>query len=171
MLEYIFLILQLLFAVYLIYYIVAFLSGAPFVPSSNATAKSMIALSQLKKGMIAYDLGSGDGKLLWPISQTGAKAIGVEINPLLVLYGNVRKFLHPNRTLISIRWRSFWSMTFSDADVLFIYLLPLRMERLEKKLAHECKKGTLVVSNSFLFPHWKIVRQDDANHVYVYKIP
>lgn len=171
MLAFIFLIIQLLFAIYLIYYIIAFLSGAPFVPSTNATAKSMIALAQLKKGMIAYDLGSGDGKLLGPIALTGAKAIGIEINPLLVLYSAVRRLLHPNRQIISVRWKSFWSMKFSDADVIFIYLLPLRMERLEKKLAKECKKGTLVVSNSFLFPHWKIVRQDDANHVYVYKIP
>jgi len=36
-----FLSFQACFAVYLLYYIIAFLSGAPFVPSTNPTAKSM----------------------------------------------------------------------------------------------------------------------------------
>ena len=167
----IFIILNAIFAIYLVYYIIAFLSGAPFVPSTNTTAISMIAISKLKKGMVAYDLGSGDGKLLQLIAKTGARAIGIEINPLLVLFSRVRSVFTNNRHRIHVQWKSFWSMTFTDADVIFIYLLPLRMEKLEKKLTKECKKGTLIVSNSFLFPHWKIYRQDHANHVYVYKIP
>lgn len=163
--------IQSAFALYLIYYIVAFLSGAPFVPTTNATSQSMIKLAHIKKGMRVYDLGSGEGKLLRLIAQTGADAIGVEINPLLVLYSTVYAWFIPHAGNIVILWRSFWSMRFSDADVIFIYLLPLRMEKLEKKLARECKKGTIVVSNSFLFPHWKILRQDVVHHVYVYKIP
>lgn len=171
MIQVFFILLQSLFIIYLIYYIVAFLSGAPFVPSSNATASSMIALARLKKGMVAYDLGSGDGKLLHKIAETRAMAIGIEINPLLVCYSLIRALASPQRSRITIRWKSFWTISFHDADVIFIYLLPLRMEHLEKKLATECKKGTIVVSNSFLFPHWQLFRQDDANHVYVYKIP
>jgi 16S rRNA A1518/A1519 N6-dimethyltransferase RsmA/KsgA/DIM1 with predicted DNA glycosylase/AP lyase activity len=167
MLELFFLILNLLFAVYLIYYIVAFLSGAPFVPSTNPTAESMIKLAQLKKGMVCYDLGSGEGKLLKRIASYGAKAIGVEINPLLVLYSKIRFLTNP---LISVLWQSFWTTNLSDADVIFVYLLPLRMEKLKTKLMKECKKGTLIISNSFIFPDWKIMRQDAKNHVYIFRI-
>lgn len=162
-----FIFLQLLFAIYLVYYIVAFLSGAPFVPTTNPTADSMIALAKLKKGMIAYDLGSGEGKLLKRIAQKGATAIGIEINPLLVLYSTIRFYFTPH---ISTRWKSFWSISLADADVLFIYLLPLRMEKLEKKILKECKKGTVIVSNSFLFPNMIQIEKDEKNHVYVYRI-
>lgn len=166
----IFIFVQICFAIYLVYYIIAFLSGAPYVPSTNPTSDSMIRLARLSARKRAYDLGSGDGKLLSRIAATGAHAIGIEINPLLVLFSTMRSFLSPYRNSISVRWGSFWTTTFADADVVFVYLLPLRMEKLEKKLAKECKKGTIVVSNSFLFPHWKILRQDPVNHVYVYKM-
>lgn len=166
----IFLLVQICFAIYLVYYIIAFLSGAPYVPSTNPTTESMIRLARLSPGKRAYDLGSGDGKLLPRIAATGAHAIGIEINPVLVLFSTIRCWFSPYRHAITIRMGSFWATTFSDADVVFVYLLPLRMEKLEKKLERECRKGTIVVSNSFLFPHWKILRQDVVNHVYVYKI-
>ncbi len=75
MIPYIFILLQLTFAIYLIFYIVAFLSGAPFVPSTNSTAAKMVELSKVSGGKVAYDLGSGEGKLLQLIARTGAKAI------------------------------------------------------------------------------------------------
>lgn len=171
MAELIFALLNLVFAVYLLYYIVAFVSGAPFVPSTNRTADSMLKLAKLKKGMHAYDLGSGEGKLLLRIAGAGAKATGIEINPLLVLVSFIRTRMDVNRNLITVAWKSFWNCDLSDADAVFIYLLPLRMEKLEKKLMQECRKGTVIISNSFLFPHLKMSRQDTENHVYVYELP
>lgn len=171
MTEILFIFLNICFGVYLVYYIVAFISGAPFVPSTNTTASTMITLAGLKKGETAYDLGSGEGKLLKLIAQQGAQAIGIEINPLLVVYTKIRFLFSPYRKLITIYAKSFWSVDLKSADVIFVYLLPLRMEKLEKKLLRECKKGTRVVSNSFLFPHWKLTASDEKQHVYVYKIP
>jgi predicted RNA methylase len=170
MLPLLFLVIQLLFAIYLIYYIVAFLSGAPFVPTSDPTAKSMITLAQLRPGMVVYDLGSGDGRLLLLAAQKGARAVGIEINPLLVILTHVRFLFSSRRNLLSVRWQSFWKTDMKDADAVFIYLLPLRMEKLEMILKKRLKKGTLIISNSFIFPHMKMVRQDESNHVYVYRI-
>lgn len=158
----IFLFLQLGFVVYLLYYIVAFLSGAPFVPSTKPVAARMIRLAQIKKGNIVYDLGSGDGKLLLLAEKYGAHATGYEINPLLVLWSNLRG--------AHTRWRNFWHADINDADVVFIYLLPWKMDALANKLKRECKKGTRIISNSFIFPNWKILRQDPARHVYVFRI-
>lgn len=168
MISIIFLLLQLGFAIFLIYWIIAFLTGAPFVPSSDPTAGSMIALARLKPGMRVYDLGSGEGKLLFAAATRGAHSVGIEINPWLVLYTRIRALLSPYRKLVDVRWQSFWKTDIRDADVVFIYLLPWRMLRLEKKLKKELKKGAIVVSNSFIFPNWKILRQDAKRHVYVF---
>ena len=162
--------IQILFAIYLVYYIVAFLSGAPFVPTTEATARSMITLAHLKPGVTVYDLGSGDGRLLLLAAQKGAKAIGIEINLILVIFTRVRFLFSPYRKLVSVRWQSFWKADMGNADVVFIYLLPLRMGRLEKLLIQKLKPGTIIVSNSFIFPHLKVARSDPANHVYVFRI-
>ncbi len=162
MLALFFLAIQFLFVIYLFYMCVAFISGAPFVPTKRAAAASMIRLAGIKKGMKIYDLGSGNGKLLLLAAERGARAVGYEINPLLVLLSNLRGA----RT----RWKNFWKADISDADVVFVYLLPTHMEKLKQKLKKEVKKGTIIVSNSFIFPGWKILRQDSINHIYVFRV-
>lgn len=162
MLILVFLLIQTFFVVFIFFLALAFVTGAPFVPTKTPTADAMIRLADLKKGNVVYDLGSGDGKLLLLATRKGTRAIGYEINPLLVLYANLRNA----RT----RWKNFWRADIHDADVIFIYLLPWKMERLAEKLKNECKKGTVIVSNSFIFPGWKIVRQDAPHHVYVFRI-
>ena len=132
----------------------------------------MIHLARMKPGMKVYDLGSGDGKLLFLASKKGATAIGLEINPLLVIYATLRaiRIEGSHTSMVQIRWKNFWKANLSDADVVFVYLLPWRMERLAAKLKKECKPGTLIVSNSFIFPNWKILREDKKLHVYVFKV-
>ncbi len=168
MLTFIFFIIQLGFAAFIFFLIIAFVTGAPFVPSTKPTAKVMIALSHLKPGMKVYDLGSGDGRLLFLAAERGVTAIGLEINPLLVVFTWFKKMFSGHRNHIFVRWQNFWSANLSDADAVFIYLLPWKMETLAKKLKKELKPGSLIVSNSFIFPKWKILRQDKQNHVYVF---
>lgn len=158
----IFLILQIGFVIFFFYMCIAYLTGAPFVPSKRAAAEAMIRLADIKKGDTVYDLGSGNGKLLLLASQKGAQAIGYEINPVLVLFSLLRG--------THTRWKNLWHADIRDADIVFIYLLPWKMKPLAEKLKRECKKGTVIVSNSFIFPGWKIVRQDPGNHVYVFRI-
>ena len=164
-----FLCIQLLFVVFLFYFSYAFLSGAPFVPTKNPAAVSMIKLARIKKGDKVYDLGSGNGKLLFLAAKAGARAVGYEINPMLVLYSNFLAFFSPYRGRVITKWKNFWHADIHDADVVFIYLLPWKLDRLAAKLKKDCKKGTIIVSNSFIFPGWKILRQDRANHIYVFK--
>lgn len=170
MLPYIFLILQLCFAVFFFYLCLAFLTGAPFVPSTNPVSLSMIRLARIKKGMTVYDLGSGNGKLLLLAARHGATAKGLEINPFLVLTSNIRTFFSPYRNQVYTYWKNFWHTDLADADVVFIYLLPWKMEVLEQKLMKGCKKGTLVISNSFIFPHLSCIAKDEKQHVYAFRI-
>ena len=158
----IFLILQIGFLLFFSYMCIAFVTGAPFVPSNDATARSMIRLAQIHEGDIIYDLGSGNGKLLLMATKQGARATGFEINPLLVLLSKLRG--------TNTHWKNFWKADIRSADILFIYLLPWKMDRLAEKIKQECRKGTIIVSNSFIFPKWKILRQDTINHVYVFRV-
>jgi hypothetical protein len=168
MLEIVFILLQLGFVIYLAYFCIAFLSGAPFVPSTNPVASSMVKLAHIKKGQVIYDLGSGDGRILKLAATQGARAIGLEINPWLVLYTTIRYSMHRYPGSIRTLWRNFWKQDYADADVVFVYLLPWHMNKLAHKLKQELKPGAIVVTNSFIIPGWKLVREDSTNHVYVY---
>lgn len=165
-----FLIIQLGFFFFLFYLCLAFVTGAPYVPSGNPTAEAMIRLAHITSGTTVYDLGSGDGRLLLLAAQKGARAVGFEINPFLVLWSNLRALFSPYRKATKTIWKNFWRANVSGADVVFVYLLPWRMEALGKKLQKELKPGALVVSNSFIFPGWRILRQDPKAHVYVFQV-
>ena len=72
-------------AVVLLFGFVAF-TGAPYVPSRRRDLqKAFDELYRLKKTDVLVDIGSGDGVVLREASRRGARAIGYELQPLLVL--------------------------------------------------------------------------------------
>jgi len=162
--------LHILFALLILFLTIAFMTGAPFVPTTANTSKEMLRLARLRKGMIVYDLGSGDGRLLLAAARYGARATGFEINPFLVLWSKGRALVSRDRSLVTVCWKNFWNSDFSDADVVFVYLLPWRMEKLEKLLRHQLKPGALVVSNSFVFPSLAKIAENPQAHVYVFRM-
>jgi hypothetical protein len=156
--------------IFLIFFLtVAFVTGAPYVPSTSHQSSSMIKLAKIKRGMTVYDLGSGDGRLLFLSAKQGARAIGYEINPFLVLYTNILILFSPYRKTIKVYWKSFWHASLTDADCVFVYLLPWKMEQLEKLLIKETSQNARIVSNSFIFPHLKKIEVDNMNHVFAFK--
>lgn len=163
-------ILQLLIAGFFLFLCLSFVTGGPFVPSSKRAVEAMIHLADLVPGQTVIDVGSGDGRVLFAAAREGANAIGLEINPYLVWYTRFRAILGPYRGRVTVLWKNLWKADLSSADVVFVYLIPWRMEDLAEKLEDELKPGALVVSNSFIFPGWKIVREDRDHHVYVFKI-
>lgn len=170
MLVLILILLQLMLAVFLFYICISFVIGAPYVPSSRRTATAMIKAARIKKNDVIYDLGSGDGNLLFRAAEQGADARGIEINPILVLVTSIRKRLHPHGTRVTVRWKNMWHTPLGDADMVFVYLIPQHMKRLEKKLQEECKPGTTIISNSFVFEGFRKRSYDPTTHVYVYTI-
>ncbi len=165
-----FLLVNISFALFILFLTLAFITGAPFVRSNKKAADAMIRLARLKPGMKVYDLGSGDGTLLFRTASLGATAVGLEINPFLVLWSYVKILFSEHRKTIIIRWQNFWIANLHDADVVFVYLLPWRMKSLENYIKTTCKPGTRVVSNSFIFPSLKQMEHDKEAHVYSFRV-
>jgi len=165
------LIVQLIFASLFFFLCIAFATGAPFVPSKKSASEAMIRFAKIKAGTRVYDLGSGDGRLLLMSAKQGARAVGFEINPYLVLLTRLKALFGHSRGSVSVSWANLWKAPLSDADVVFVYLLPWRMEELAAKLTRDVKPETLIISNSFIFPNWKIVDKDEDNHIYAFRIP
>lgn len=162
--------LHLSFAVFILFLTLAFVTGAPFVRSNKKAVDAMMRLSNIKKGAKVYDLGSGDGTLLFRAAALGATAVGLEINPFLVVWSRIRTLFSHHQSHVRVKWQNFWRADLHDADIVFVYLLPWRMEKLETLLKTQCKPGTRIVSNSFIFPTLKKVDSDEAAHVYSFRI-
>lgn len=166
----VFLLLQLLMAGFFLFLCLAFVTGGPFVPSNKKSVEAMVNLAHIQKGQTIYDVGSGDGRVLFESAKHGAKTYGIEINPYLVWYTRILAFFGHYRGNVTVVWRNLWNTDISRADVVFVYLIPWKMDVLAEKLKKELKPGSLVISNSFIFPGWKILRKDTVHHVYAFKI-
>ena len=172
-----FLILLLLFLIgvaliFLIYILPIFL-GAPFVSTPKARINKMLELADPKTSKLLYDLGSGDGRIvIEAVKKYGVRAIGIELNPILVFFSRrrIRKLDLQNQA--EIYWGNFFQKNFSGADTIIIYLFQLTNNRLEKKFLQELKPGTKIVSQSFTFkkiPFLKSHPKDKS--IRLYQIP
>lgn len=132
--------------------IYALVSGIGWVPTHQQSIKRFLQLVDLKPGQLVYDLGCGDGRLVIAASQQGAKAIGLEISILPYLVAQLRRLLSKSRA--QIKFRDFWSVDLSQADVVYFFLIPRVYRRLKNKLAKELKPGAKVVALSWPIEGW-----------------
>jgi len=141
----------------------AFTSG-PFVPSARKRHKTMIKLAKLSKKDTVYDLGCGDGRLVFSSSKHVKKAIGYDLSIPLVLYGKILSLFYSKA---SIHFGNIWKQNYSDADVIFCYLLPNAMKQFYKEVWPKLKPGTRVISNAFQIHEVKPKQVDNKVYLYV----
>ncbi len=129
-----------------------FVLRVPFVATPLHIADAMIGLVAWKGNETVVDLGCGDGRLLEAVKKRHPTviAIGCELSPVIWLMGFLRSLIL--RTGVSVRFASIFTHDVSNADVVFLYLFPHVMHRLEAKFDAELRPGTLVVCQTFGFP-------------------
>ncbi len=142
----------------------AFTSG-PFVPSARKRHKTMLKLAELTDSDTVYDLGCGDGRLVFSASKLSGKAIGYDLSIPLILYGKLISLFYPKA---KIRFGNIWKQDYKDATVIFCYLLPGAMKQFHKEVWPKLKKGTRVISNAFEIHNLKPLKKEDK--VYLYQV-
>ena len=140
--------------------------GAPFVPSSVKSIRTMVHLSGSPAPKRVADLGSGDGRIVIAFARVGIEAHGFELNPVLVLWARMRILFLGLQDRAHIHLGNYWKADLSQFNIVTVFGLPPMMADLEKKLRRELKPGTRVFSNSFHFPTWESVQKEDGIHVY-----
>jgi 16S rRNA A1518/A1519 N6-dimethyltransferase RsmA/KsgA/DIM1 with predicted DNA glycosylase/AP lyase activity len=107
-------------------------------------------LIALKPGETLLELGSGDGRVLRAAGERGIKAIGYELNPLLVIYSWLRTRKYQGR--VRVVWGNFWRRELPPAEAIFVFLLNPYMKRLDTKIREERKTSVKLVSFAFKIP-------------------
>lgn len=130
--------------------IISFIYGSIFSPIPKRVIKKSLKLVDSKKDLI-IDLGSGDGRVLRSaIKDFGfVLGIGYEVNYWLILKSKILNKIAGLDKKIKIIRKDFFKGDISKADLIFLYLYPAVLPRLEKKLVSDLQKGIFVVSCRF----------------------
>ena len=143
--------------------------GAPWVPTPYKIIRKMLVLADVKPRDIVYDLGSGDGRVIIEAARSfGAKAVGIEIDPLRFLWTKAKIFFLGLSNKVDVLFGNFFKINISDANIVTIYLLPDTNVKLIDKFVKELRPGTRIVSNTFALPGFKMINQDEKLKIYVY---
>jgi predicted RNA methylase len=143
--------------------------GGEWVPTPQRIVDKMLELARVKKSDIVYDLGAGDGKIVISAAKLGAKSTGIEIDPIRVLMGKAK--LRLNRlNNAEIKLGNLYKVDLKNVTVVTLFLLPKTMQKIERKLRKELKKGSRIVSHKFAFKNWKPVKVDQENKIYLYNV-
>ena len=129
-------------------FLISVVGGAPFVGSPKRLFPQFIKLANLKPDQTFLEMGSGIGDLLLAVRKTGATIRGVEISAPLYW---ISKWRLGRKTAIKLG--SVYDTNISDIDVVYCYLLPPMMKRLEKKFEQELRPGSKVISFAFPLPN------------------
>lgn len=115
----------------------------------------MLDLVKINKKDTLIDLGSGDGKIIFAAAKCGAKAIGYELDPRLVIESRKKIEELKITKLASIRRKNFWKANWDEATIIVIYQFPKYVAQLEAIFEKKIKKPIIVISNAYPFPNKK----------------
>jgi SAM-dependent methyltransferase len=145
-----------------------------FVPTPEPVVQAMLTLASVRAGEKVYDLGCGDGRVVISAARDfGAHGIGVDIDPQRIRESNANARKAGVTDRVKFVQEDLFEMDFSDADVVFLYLLQRLNVRLRPRLLEELRPGTRIVSHAFSMGDWKPDAEltVDGNRIYFWRIP
>lgn len=128
----------------------------PFVPTAKADLVFMIERAGITADDYVYDLGSGNGKVVFAIEDlAGARAKGLQRGGWTQWYAQLRSagrrlFKGQNKTAFVTG--NFFDHSWADATVVYGYLYPYLMRAVEEKALQDCKSGTKIIIRDFSLP-------------------
>lgn len=151
-------------------FLITGLTGAPYVPTlKNKLPKAFTELYKMSDKDLLIDLGSGDGCILEEANRTGAKCLGIEINPLLMMATSYK--FRKNKD-IKIKCRNFYRFQFPvETTVIYAFAESLHIRSVYRKIqseANRLNKTLYFISNAFDVPEVREMKKVDS--FYLYKI-
>lgn len=133
------------------------IKAAPWFPTWSRDIERFLILAEIKPGDRFYDLGCGDGKLVFAAAKAGAKATGFEISLLPYLIALAHSW---NTRDSNIRFRDFWNINLSDADIVYLFLTPKFNPKAKEKLEKELRPGTKIIAYTWPIEGWEPLKKD-----------
>lgn len=154
--------------IFMVFGLVVF-HGSPYVPSQKKYIRQAFeGIYKITSKDILVDIGSGDGIVLREAAKLGAKAIGYEINPLLVLIARILSFKDKK---IEVHLADFWSAKIPDnTTIIYVFSVTRDIKNITKHLQKEINRiGHSVYLLSFAgdFTDLRLVKKNSSYGLYL----
>lgn len=127
-------------------------TGVPLYLSGRAVPRALCVVARTLKAPVRFmDLGCGIGTVLIGMVRCKApivRIVGVETAPLSWGWARLRLWRQP----ADVYGMDLWSVDLSRFNLVYAFLSPLPMARLEQKIMREMPPDSIFVSNSFPLP-------------------
>lgn len=149
---------------------VVVLRGAPYVPSRRKDLEEALNnLYELSGDDLLVDIGSGDGLVLRAAAKKGARAIGYEINPVLVV---VSRLLSISQARVSTKWADFWKAKLpAETTVVYTFGESRHIEKMAAFVDAESKrlkKPLYLISYGFESKKYRPQRRSATHFLYYF---
>jgi len=147
--------------------------ASPWLPIFKRDVERILDLAAIKTGDKVYDLGSGDGRVLIALANNSEAelVVGYEVSLIPYIISKIRIWFLRLGSRVEVRYADFLSRDLESANVIFCFLTPKAMKKLEPKFRKELKPGTRIVSYSFSLPNWSTteVSKPEKNSMPIFK--
>ena len=171
MLAMIIILIVLLVLLFVFLFELSSVTGAPYVPTRDIDLeKAFTKVYRLSSKDLVVDFGSGNGKILSAASSFGAKAIGLEINPVLALYS---RFKLRHNDSVKVFCKSMYSFDLPrETTLVYLYGNTLVIRRIYRRLESEAtrlNKSIFLLTNAFDQKGVKPKKYDTPYYLYEIK--
>lgn len=146
-------------------FVVAF--GPPYLPTRRRNVAAALDLLNLKSGETLLELGSGDGRVALAAAKRGWRVVGIELNPLLVIFSKMYTWRY--RRHVRILWGSYFVVKWPPAEGIFTFMISRHMAALDKRIAAWHKKPLRLASFAFQIPSKKPAAEKEGVFLYEYR--
>jgi len=161
--------------------IIGLKNNVPFVSTPKSVIDEIDKALNIREGSVVYDLGCGNGKILFYLFDKNPKikCVGFENNVHPLVSAKCRLFFSSKKEKAGIKIikGNFFNKDLTEATHVFVYLSSDLMDKLLPKFEKELVSGTRLVSLSFPFKNKTPIQEIDlkrakhklARELYVYQ--
>jgi SAM-dependent methyltransferase len=145
----------------------------PYVPTPPALVEKMLDLATVAAADYLIDLGCGDGRIALAAARRGARALGVDIDPVRIQEASAAARFAGMESRVVFRRQDLFRTPIYEASVVTLYLLPRINLELRPRLLTELRPGSRIVSHAFHMGDWRPEAQDelDGRHIFLWIVP
>lgn len=145
----------------------------PFVATPMPAVERMLDMARVGPGDYLIDLGSGDGRIAVAAAQRGARALGVDVDPMRIAEAVAAARLAGVETRARFRRQDLFETPLREATVVTMYLLPRINLALRPRILTELRPGTRVLSHNFTMGEWAPDGEEEvgSSRVYFWIVP
>jgi len=145
----------------------------PFVPTPHTLVQKMLDLAHVTASDYLIDLGCGDGRIAVAAALRGARALGVDLDPLRIQEAAAAARIAGVEARARFHRQDLFRTPIYDASVVALYLLPHINIALRPRLLTELRPGARVVSHAFNMGDWRAEAEQvhDGRRIYLWIVP